>query len=466
MAAPAAMPDQLVGQRGPVLAREERHKVGLNAIGISLFGPAEAARESAHMRVHGNARCAERIAEHNVGGLATDPRQGDQILKPIGHLPAKVIAQGLRKTLNAGGLGAVEPRGLDERLKFFTIGARVRRGVGVALEQCGGHLIHSAIGALRRQHGGHQQLQRCSEIQLTVRVRIRLGEHPSDLASTTNLRGSGRRLGRATGTRSRGRHSARVRRTTPQSANDGFGGSAFAATTPIGETVREGGVVDDVLMHAPLFSALDAEGAAAMRTSMEERRVPRGDTIFIEGEPGDRMYVILDGKIKLGQTSPDGRESLLAVLGPGEVFGELSLFDPGPRTATATAVTDSMVIGLGHESLRTWLTGRPEVAEALLQALARRLRRTNEALADLVFSDVPGRVAKQLLDLADKFGQPGPDGVLVHHDLTQEELAQLVGASRETVNKALADFTARGWIQVDQREVILLDMERLARRAR
>ena len=224
--------------------------------------------------------------------------------------------------------------------------------------------------------------------------------------------------------------------------------------------------MDDALMQAPLFSALDAEAAAALRASMTEKRVPRSGVIFSEGEPGDRMYVILDGKVKLGQTSPDGRESLLAVLGPGEVFGELSLFDPGPRTATATAVTDTVVVGLGHGDLRPWLTGRPEVAEALLQALAQRLRRTNEALADLVFSDVPGRVAKQLLELADKFGQPGPDGVLVHHDLTQEELAQLVGASRETVNKALADFTQRGWIEVDQRQVLLIDMERLARRAR
>lgn len=224
--------------------------------------------------------------------------------------------------------------------------------------------------------------------------------------------------------------------------------------------------MDDALMQAPLFSALDAEAAAALRASMVESRVPRGAVIFAEGEPGDRMYVVLDGKVKLGQSSPDGRESLLAVLGPGEVFGELSLFDPGPRTSTATAVTDAVVIALGHDNLRPWLAGRPEVAESLLQALAQRLRRTNEALADLVFSDVPGRVAKQLLELADKFGQPVPGGVLVHHDLTQEELAQLVGASRETVNKALADFTQRNWVQVDQREVILLDMERLARRAR
>jgi CRP-like cAMP-binding protein len=103
---------------------------------------------------------------------------------------------------------------------------------------------------------------------------------------------------------------------------------------------------------------------------------------------------------------------------------------------------------------------------SLLAALARRLRRTNEALADLVFSDVPGRVAKALLELGSKFGEDTPEGLLVHHELTQEELAQLVGASRETVNKALADFSQRGWIRIEQRSVTLLDVDRLDRRAR
>ena len=148
------------------------------------------------------------------------------------------------------------------------------------------------------------------------------------------------------------------------------------------------------------------------------------------------------------------------------MFGELSLFDPGTRTSTASAVTDTVLLSLSQRDLRPWLTGRPEVAEALLQALAQRLRRANEAMADLVFSDVPGRVAKALLDLSEKFGQPQPDGsTLVAHDLTQEELAQLVGASRETVNKSLADFASRGWIRLEARSVILLDAERVTRRA-
>ena len=224
--------------------------------------------------------------------------------------------------------------------------------------------------------------------------------------------------------------------------------------------------MDDALMQSPLFASLDSEAASALRSSMTEQSTPRGTVIFSEGEIGDHMYVIVEGKVKLGHASPDGRESLMAVLGPGEIFGELSLFDPGPRTATATALTDARILALGNTSLHPWLAGRPEVAEALLAALARRLRRTNDALADLVFSDVPGRVAKALLDLADKFGEVTPEGLLVKHDLTQEELAQLVGASRETVNKALADFAQRGWLRVDQREVLLLSIDRLARRAR
>jgi CRP/FNR family transcriptional regulator, cyclic AMP receptor protein len=224
--------------------------------------------------------------------------------------------------------------------------------------------------------------------------------------------------------------------------------------------------LDDALKRAPLFTALDEEAAAALRRSMTEVQLGRGQVVFREGDPGDRLYVVSEGKIKLGRSSSDGRENLLAVLGPGEMFGELSLFDPGPRTATATAVTDATVLALSHPDLRPWLTGRPEVALSLLRQVARRLRRTNEVLGDLVFSDVPGRVAKALLDLSKRFGIPSDEGVHVSHDLTQEELAQLVGASRETVNKALADFASRGWLRLEARAVVLLDTERLQRRAR
>ena len=221
----------------------------------------------------------------------------------------------------------------------------------------------------------------------------------------------------------------------------------------------------EALFQAPLFAALDADAAAALRASMHEVKVGRAQTLFAEGDPGERLFVITEGKIKLGRTAPDGRENLLAILGQGEMFGELSLFDPGPRTAAATAVTDATLFALDHDDLQPWLTGRPEVAAQLLAALARRLRRTNEAMADLIFSDVPGRVAKRLIDLARRFGVETADGLRVTHDLTQEELAQLVGASRETVNKALADFASRGFLRLEARAVVILDLERLTRRA-
>jgi CRP/FNR family transcriptional regulator len=225
-------------------------------------------------------------------------------------------------------------------------------------------------------------------------------------------------------------------------------------------------VSEDVLSKAPLFAALDRESAAALRTSVTEVRLAKGQTLFSENDAGDRLYVVLEGKIKLSRTAADGRENLLSVLGPGEMFGELSLFDPRPRTASAIALTEARLAGLGHDDLRPWLTGRPEVALHLLRALAQRLRRTNDVIADLVFTDVPGRVAKQLLDLAERFGQKTEEGVRVHHDLTQEELAQLVGASRETVNKALADFAQRGWLRIEAKAVLILDKERLQHRSR
>ena len=222
----------------------------------------------------------------------------------------------------------------------------------------------------------------------------------------------------------------------------------------------------EVLTKAPLFAELDDGSATALEQAMGTLRLSKGEILFREGETEDRLYVVVAGKIKLGRSGSAGRENLLAVLGPGQMFGELSVFDPGPRSSTATAVTAVEVRTLEHDELMRWIEGHPEVARSLLAQLAGRLRRANDVVADLVFSDVPGRVAKQLLELARRFGDRKDDGVHVHHDLTQEELAQLVGASRETVNKALADFAARGWIRLEPRSVTLLDVERVERRAR
>jgi len=197
-----------------------------------------------------------------------------------------------------------------------------------------------------------------------------------------------------------------------------------------------------------------------------EHLFPDGAVLAKQGQPGDELYIVVSGKVKIGQRSRDGQENLLTILGRSDMFGEMSLFDPGPRTASATTITEVRAVSMDRDALRTWIAERPEIAEQLLRVLARRLRRTNNDLADLIFTDVPGRVAKQLLQLAQRFGVQEDGTLRVTHDLTQEEIAQLVGASRETVNKALGEFAHRGWIRFDAKTVWICDSERLAGRAK
>ncbi len=224
-------------------------------------------------------------------------------------------------------------------------------------------------------------------------------------------------------------------------------------------------VPDSILCGAALFRAVDPAEVAELT-----ERLPRVDfsaqqTVYVEGESADRLYIILSGKVKVARRSPDGRAHLLAIVGPSEMFGDLSIFDPGPRTSTATAVTAVHAITMDQDVLRGWVAGHPEIAERLLQMLARRVRRTVDDASDLVLTDVAGRVAKALLRLAQQFGVSERGIMRVTHDLTQKEIAQLVGSSRETVNKVLTDFGQRGWILMTGKSVVITDAARLLRRA-
>ncbi|MEH0148037.1 CRP-like cAMP-activated global transcriptional regulator GlxR [Corynebacterium sp. Q4381] len=224
--------------------------------------------------------------------------------------------------------------------------------------------------------------------------------------------------------------------------------------------------VQETLARAGIFQGVDPDAVAELIEDMETVTFARGTTIFDEGEPGDRLYIIVEGKVKLARHAPDGRENLLSVMGPSDMFGELSIFDPGPRTSSAVCVTEVTAATMDSVMLKKWIDEHPEISQQLLRVLARRLRRTNASLADLIFTDVPGRVAKTLLQLANRFGTQEGGALRVNHDLTQEEIAQLVGASRETVNKALATFAHRGWIRLEGKSVLIVDTEHLARRAR
>jgi len=221
-----------------------------------------------------------------------------------------------------------------------------------------------------------------------------------------------------------------------------------------------------VLRSAQLFRGLDPGDVAALLPAFAPRTLDRGRQLFAQGDVDEAdVFVVLYGRFTVAREHRDGR-AVTAVLGPGDMVGELSVFDPGPRTSTVTAVTGGRVAVLTSSDLLAWGTSRPHVAARLLQVLARRLRRTNSTVVDLVFVDVAGRVAKALLELAARFGERHGPEVWVPHGLTQAELGQLVGGSRETVNKSLAEFAGRGWLRLENRAVVLLDLPRLAQRAR
>ena len=198
--------------------------------------------------------------------------------------------------------------------------------------------------------------------------------------------------------------------------------------------------MDDVLRARPALRGLDDEAAAALRASMSERRLRRGDVLFHEGDPGDRLYVVTEGKVKLGRTSPDGRENMLAVLGPGRDVRRAVAVRPGPAHRTATALTEVQLLGLGHGDLQPWLNGRPEVAAALLRPSPGGCAAPTSRWPTWSSPTCPAASPRPCSTCPAASACRPRRASTSLHDLTQEELAQLVGASRETVNKALADF--------------------------
>ncbi|NEG70383.1 Crp/Fnr family transcriptional regulator [Bifidobacterium choloepi] len=226
---------------------------------------------------------------------------------------------------------------------------------------------------------------------------------------------------------------------------------------------------ENPLLSTALFKQVSPDQARKLIPHMKRAALRKGEYVFHEGDTDHRLYLIEDGRVKLTRQSADRRVQLLSIQSRGEVLGEIPVFDPegGPRTANAIAMTNNTrVMWLERDALFAWLDDYPGVAVDMLQVLAHRMRANNERIADLVFMDVPARLAKTLLDLASRFGRPVEAGLEVPHDLTQEEMAQLVGASRETVNKALTDFANRGWIAREGRTIIIYQPGALIRRSK
>jgi CRP/FNR family transcriptional regulator, cyclic AMP receptor protein len=215
----------------------------------------------------------------------------------------------------------------------------------------------------------------------------------------------------------------------------------------------------DLLADVDLFGDLTPQELLHLADSSTTEDLRRGDVLFHEDESADTLYVVVEGRIAIAKRSIDGRESVVALMEPGDLFGEMPLFERLGRSAEARALEPSQVLAVGYGPIREVYEQRPELLWGVVALLAGRLRTMDVALADSVFLDVTGRTAKRLVEMA-----AGADEFML--PVTQEELAAMVGASRERVNKAIASFVRLGWIEQSERRYRITDREQLERRAR
>lgn len=216
----------------------------------------------------------------------------------------------------------------------------------------------------------------------------------------------------------------------------------------------------EFIASVPLFSGLPPDELQRFAEVTREKTYPRGSVILFEDDPGDSLYVVREGRVKVVLVGEDGREVILGVLGVGEHFGELSLIDDQPRSAHVIAMEDSTVLVLRREDFRRRVEASPSVAWALLSELSRRLRVADGKIGGLVLLDVPGRIARLLLDFA-----AAGESSTIEKPLTHQTIAQMIGASRETVSRAMRDFQDEGWIAVERRRITLSNPDALKVRA-
>jgi CRP-like cAMP-binding protein len=210
------------------------------------------------------------------------------------------------------------------------------------------------------------------------------------------------------------------------------------------------------LRSITLFKQLTDEEVAHVSEAARERLYPKGSVILFEDDPGDALYVVLTGEVKVVLIGEDGREVILSILRTGDFFGEMSLIDDQPRSAHVIATEDSNLFVLRRDEFRDCLEQTPRIAVGLLQALSRRLRRADDKIGGLVLLDVTGRVSRVLLELADEH-----DGEHVPRKITHHMIAQMIGSSRETVSRTIRELGDQGLIKVSRKDIEILDRPRL-----
>ena len=213
-----------------------------------------------------------------------------------------------------------------------------------------------------------------------------------------------------------------------------------------------------------IFASLSDADLQDLMTVARRRTFRAGEVICHRDDPGQVLYIIKEGKVKISLISPDGQEISLVVFGPGDCVGELALLDGEPRSADVIALERVECYTLQRSDFHKTVMKNPTIAIHVLEVLSRRLRRMNKQVEDLIFLDVYGRVAKKLLELADEHGQQTDEGTLINVRLTQQELASMVGASRESVNKVIGYFTDKQYISTDRHKITIRRMADLQRR--
>ncbi len=221
----------------------------------------------------------------------------------------------------------------------------------------------------------------------------------------------------------------------------------------------------EFLANVPIFDSLSPEQLEPLGAKMRTRKYQRGEVVFHQDDPGDRMHIIVHGRVRISLNSGDGREKDVALLQPGECFGEMAILDGSNRSAKATAVEDIETLVLMREDFIEFIAEHPEVATHTTAVLAHRLRNANQMMGDLAFLDVPTRVAKQLIELANKqLDGAAPSGE-IEITIGQDELARLVGSSRETVSRALTSYRRMGLLTTFHRRISITDFSGLERMA-
>jgi CRP/FNR family cyclic AMP-dependent transcriptional regulator len=223
----------------------------------------------------------------------------------------------------------------------------------------------------------------------------------------------------------------------------------------------------ETLAGVPFFSGLDAESLESVGRGMRARRFRRGEVIFHLGDPGDALFIVMTGAIKIMIPSDAGEEAILATLRSGDVFGELAVLDGAPRSATATALEPTETLALPRAQFRELLDKEPAIRDALLASLAGELRRLTNHVEELHFLDITGRLASRLTRLAAESGTKQADGtVRLGSPLTQGDLAAMIGCTRQSVNKLLGMFTDDGLIRLERDSIVILDLDGLTHAAR